>query len=204
MGAALILGVGLYRLYREELQTSPQLKRLLAVGLVLAIGCAAIAAAASPGVRHRIVSMAKTREDSSNNFRLNVWKTTAEMIRDHWATGIGPGNKVFRRVYGIYMVPGYEALGAYNVFLELWVELGLLGLLAFVWILVAHFGRILTCRLPRPDAVLVLACGAGMVAIMIFGITDTVFFRPQVNILFWLEAALIATLTAQGARGLRG
>ncbi|MEO1181271.1 MAG: IctB family putative bicarbonate transporter [Cyanobacteria bacterium J06636_28] len=44
-------------------------------------------------VRERVMTMFAGREDSSNNFRINVWEGAMDMIRARPVIGIGPGKK---------------------------------------------------------------------------------------------------------------
>ena len=46
--------------------------------------------------------------------------------------GIGVGNQNFREIYGLYMKTGFDALSAYNIYLETAVESGIFALLAFL------------------------------------------------------------------------
>ncbi len=55
--------------------------------------------------------------------------------------GIGVGNQAFRLAYGLYMRSGFDALGAYCVPLEIAVETGVFGLLAFAVLLLAILCR---------------------------------------------------------------
>ena len=59
--------------------------------LLLAIGL-------DEGVRLRVLRLFVGRGDSSNNFRINVWTSVVEMIKDHPIIGIGPGNTAFNKV----------------------------------------------------------------------------------------------------------
>jgi hypothetical protein len=44
------------------------------------------------------------------------------MFKDNWLLGIGVGNQNFREIYGLYMKTGFDALSAYNIYLETAVE----------------------------------------------------------------------------------
>lgn len=115
---------------------------------------------------------------------------------------MGIGNETFQKVYGLYMISGFEALGAYNIFLEVAVETGLFGLAIFMWFVLAALARSVFHALrgeARPWAV---AAIAGLIGLMVHGLVDTVFYRPSVQILFWLLLALIIRLpvAAQGER----
>ena len=54
------------------------------------------------------------------------------MLCDNCILGIRAGNKTFREKYGLYMLTGYDALSTYSVPLEIAVESGIFGLIAFV------------------------------------------------------------------------
>lgn len=158
----------------------------------------------SPALQARLLSMVQTREHSSNSYRMNVWLAVIEMIKDSWWAGIGLGNDCFRKVYALYMVSGFEALGAYNVFLEVAVETGIFGLLAFGWLLVAALGRALYHFVRGESRFWAMAAVAGLVGLMVHGLVDTVFYRPSVQILFWLLLAVVIHLPyAEGAHDSR-
>ncbi len=147
-------------------------------------------------LRLRAQSLLWGRLDTSNNFRLNVWAAVLEMIRDFPILGIGPGNVAFNRVYPLYQRGNFSALGAYSVPLQLAVETGFIGSLAFAWFLLVlwdHGWRcwksLLACRDPKGLWVAAgLAACSGMMA---HGLVDTIWYRPQVQMLWWLAVALI-------------
>ncbi|MGH2416026.1 MAG: O-antigen ligase family protein, partial [Microcystaceae cyanobacterium] len=149
-------------------------------------------------LRLRVLSIFAGRGDSSNNFRLNVWSAVLEIIRDRPLIGIGPGNNAFNKIYPLYMQPRYSALSAYSIWLETAVETGLIGFSCFVWLLgvtitqgVRQIGR---DRLNRnPQGFWLMAAIAGMVGILSHGFVDTVWYRPEINTLWWLMVALIAS-----------
>ncbi|MBC7541173.1 MAG: O-antigen ligase family protein, partial [Candidatus Sericytochromatia bacterium] len=188
---------GVVFVWSERARLAPLKKPLLIGGVVLLV-LAALAVSQSPALMERLASMVTVRGHSSNSFRANVWEAVFRMIGDSWLTGIGPGNDVFNRIYPLYMISGFHALGAYNIFLEVFVELGIVGLLAFLWLLCSHLARQVWAireRLSDGRAWLMTGCLAGTLAIMVHGMVDTVFFRPQVNILFWLLLALTVRLS---------
>ncbi len=150
---------------------------------------------ASPSLQHRIASIFAFWEDSSNSFRFNVYMSSLQMFLDNWLTGIGPGNEVFRLVYGLYMKTGFDALAAYSVPLEIAVESGIFALLAFLWILLIIFlktAKILLNSNNIEKKILVSCCMIAIMGIIIHGLVDTIFFRPQVQLLFWMFIAVFA------------
>jgi putative inorganic carbon (HCO3(-)) transporter len=150
----------------------------------------------SEWLRLRFLSMFAGRADSSNNFRINVWAAVVAMIRDHLWLGIGPGNRAFNQIYPLYQRPNFHALGAYSVPLEVAVEAGLLGLGAFLALtgtIVHRSWQRLSAgvKQPSPRTFLILGIVAGMAGTMAQGLVDTLWFRPQVQMLWWLSVALV-------------
>ncbi len=149
-------------------------------------------------LRLRVLSIFAWRGDSSNNFRINVWFAAIDMIRDRPLIGIGPGNEAFNQIYPLYMRPKYTALSAYSVFLETAVEIGLIGLSIFLGLIFTVFSCGLEqLKVMRSEQNLqgfwligAIAAIAGMLA---HGLVDTVWYRPQINTIWWLMVAIIAS-----------
>jgi putative inorganic carbon (HCO3(-)) transporter len=149
-------------------------------------------------LRDRVFSIFAGREDSSNNFRINVWEAVVEMIQDRPILGIGPGNNAFNSVYPLYMRPRFSALSAYSIWLEVAVETGLIGLSCFIWLLIVTFNQAwLQLRrlqtLGNEQAFWLMATVATMFGMLAHGFVDTVWYRPQVSTLWWMMLALIAS-----------
>jgi putative inorganic carbon (HCO3(-)) transporter len=80
--------------------------------------------------------------------------------------------------------------------LEVAVEAGLLGLGAFLaltgTIVQRSWQRIFVgIKQPSPRTFLILGIVAGMAGTMAQGLVDTLWFRPQVQMLWWLSVALV-------------
>jgi putative inorganic carbon (HCO3(-)) transporter len=149
-------------------------------------------------LRIRILSIFAGRGDSSNNFRLNVWDAVFKMIQARPILGIGPGNEAFNQVYPLYMKPRFSALSAYSIYLETMVETGLIGFTCFLGLLGITFttGVWQLQGLQKQENLQgfwAIAAIAGMAGILAQGFVDTVWYRPQVNTLWWLMIAVIAS-----------
>lgn len=138
-------------------------------------------------LRARIFSIFAMRGDSSNSFRFNVYNSCIDMFKDNWLLGIGVGNQNFREIYGLYMKTGFDALSAYNIYLEIAVESGIFALIAFL----GFAGFIIKNALKNLSNLYVLAALISITGILIHGIVDTVFFRPQIQFTFWTMAAVL-------------
>ena len=170
---------------------------LSVVGAVVAFATSAILLVSS--LRARVLSIFAMRQDSSNSFRFNVYHSSVEMFKDNWLLGIGVGNQNFREIYGLYMKTGFDALSAYNIFLEIAVESGIFALIAFVGFLITLVKNSVQFILKSENTksvILVATAGISICAVCIHGFVDTVFFRPQIQFVFWTMVAIAGTLTS--------
>lgn len=161
--------------------------------LVFALGTSAILTVTS--LRTRVLSIFAMRSDSSNSFRFNVYKSSIQMFKDNWVVGIGQGNQNFREIYGLYMKTGFDALSAYNIYLETAVESGIFALIAFLGFLVSILNDGIKFIKNSDDLKKVILVSIPVMAIfgaMVHGFVDTVFFRPQLQIVFWTMVAILS------------
>lgn len=71
--------------------------------------------------------------DSSTSYRVYIWRATINMIEDNLTTGIGIGEGAWDRLYPLYSYLGVEAAPhSHNLYLQIWLELGVIGLLVFI------------------------------------------------------------------------
>ena len=168
---------------------------LTAVGSVIAFGTAAVLFVSS--LRARVLSIFAMRQDSLNSFRFNVYHSSVEMFKDNWLLGIGVGNQNFREIYGLYMKTGFDALSAYNIFLEIAVESGIFALIAFMGFLITLIKNSINFIIKSTDTKAVIIASAAIISIIavcIHGLVDTVFFRPQIQFIFWTMVAVARTV----------
>lgn len=82
----------------------------------------------------------------------------------------------------------------HNIFFNFWLEIGLLGLFAFTWLIVKFFKtgfRQPTTNSSQPERWLQLGIMAAMVVIVIHGLIDVPYFKNDLAILFWIIIGLI-------------
>jgi putative inorganic carbon (HCO3(-)) transporter len=178
----------------------PRFWRIWTLPLVLGISTAVVVLAVAfiEPLQERVLSIFAGSDDSSNNFRLNVWAAVHNMIRDRPILGIGPGNDAFNKVYPLYQRTGYTALSAYSIYLDIIVETGFIGFATFLWLLLVTFNQGWT-RLHQlrqtgnREGFWLMGALAAMCGLLAHGLVDTVWYRPQINTLWWLMMALVAT-----------
>lgn len=119
-------------------------------------------------------------------FRVSVWQSAAEMIRDHPVFGVGLDNFLYE--YPKYIKPDAwrepNLSHPHNIILDFWTRLGIPGLIALGWMVVAFFRagwKTLTPALSlngerARNRALVIALMAGMVATIAHGMIDAAYF----------------------------
>ena len=189
----------------NDFRDKKYLKKVWIASVLISIFGVIFLVASSEALQARIMSIFAMREDSSNSFRMNVYQSSFRMFLDNFWVGIGIGNKVFREIYGLYMRSGFDALGAYSVFLETAVETGIIGLstlLAFIgFMIVSAVKNVVAKIVSFSDKILFALILTGVVGMMTHGFVDTIWFRPQVQVLFWFMSALFVVVMNKNKEG---
>jgi putative inorganic carbon (HCO3(-)) transporter len=196
---AALATLGLLLVLRRTRRWPPLWRRLFPLLLLLgsALVLVLLVSQVEP-LRVRVESLLVGREDSSNNFRLNVWAAALDMIQARPWLGIGPGNSAFNLIYPLYQQPKFNALSSYSIPLELAVEAGIPGLLAGVGLFLEAMRTGLRRWASQGPLVLPgLAAVATFVGLGVQGLTDTIFFRPEVQL---VALFCLATLAAAASR----
>ena len=183
-----------YRIIFYDFAAFAHLKKLW-INITSGLICAStIAIACMPKIWHRIISIFLLRGDSSTSFRMNVYEASSKMFTDNPLFGIGLGNQTFREVYGYYMKTGFDALGAYSVPLEIAVETGIFGFIAFfafIILMLINGAKYICQDQSIRGKIYVAICISSITGLMAHGLFDTIFFRPQVQFIFWTMMALL-------------
>jgi O-antigen ligase len=144
---------------------------------------------------------------ASSHVRLMTWASAWEIIQAHPLLGLGLDQ--FNRVYQQVMHPSLVGTTEqyishpHNLLFDLWLRVGMLGIVAFAWLLVRFFRRIggvlflgegaAELALGRDSRVRLLYAGAGaaMLASIVHGMVDNWYFVPDLAIAFWLMIAVV-------------
>jgi hypothetical protein len=106
---------------------------------------------------------------------------------------LGPGNNAFNLIYPLYQQPKFNALSAYSIPLEWLVEAGLPGLITGAGLFLTAMGTGLRqWRAEGPLVLPSLAAVAAFAGLAIQGLTDTIFFRPEVQLIALFSLATLA------------
>lgn len=138
--------------------------------------------------------------DTSTSYRVSIWKGTLKMLSDYWFSGIGVSPDAFSKIYPDYSLPGIEAAPhSHNLYLQIWTETGILGLLIF---LVFVFLLLRSCFTfyshknyeRTPMKLMSMACMSGIIAVLAQGMTDHIWYNYRVFAAFWLMAGLLCAI----------
>lgn len=166
---------------------------LVVVGLLLAAGLLAWPALAPTLPQETAIGTLQTVP-----FRFEVWRWGLAALHDFPLTG--PGLGTFRRVvfrfYPIQVPAYYDIAHAHNIFLQVALDSGLPGLLAYGWLLGVMWGTGRELG-KREDWLRPVALGllGGLIALHTYGLTDALAPGSKPFLLFWL---LLGLLTACG------
>lgn len=130
--------------------------------------------------------------------RALAWSLGLQAIREHPLTGVGLG--AFKAIApGMYpSATPIEVANAHNTFLQVALDTGLPGLLAYLALLGAATKMTSDCVYPRKgrDGLLSLGLWSSLLAVHLFGMTDAIALGAKVGVFFWWNLALIASLHA--------
>jgi O-antigen ligase len=134
-------------------------------------------------------------------FRVRVWQSAAQMLRDHPLGGIGLDQ--FLYLYrGQYIAPDAwqepNLSHPHNILLDFWLRLGLLGAALLIVLQIAFWARALRVwRLAAdtlvPRALIIGAMGS-MLGLLVHGLVDNSVFVNDLALVFVLLLALAASL----------
>jgi O-antigen ligase len=137
--------------------------------------------------------------------RLEFWKAALKIIADRpfQFTGLGGFEHLYRQYCPQIIV---ESRRAHNIFLQLWVETGLLGVLAFIWFLAALIHKGLR-QLSKPQLCfkLYIFQAAGLAALSAFlfhNLLDFSFFITQTAVVWWVISSWSINSKQSGEREL--
>ena len=133
------------------------------------------------------------KERSSGHARLEIWQTSWLIFKEHPILGVGLNNfeTLYRETIPRVAFPPLEWLVAqpHNLYLALLAQTGLLGFLAFLWIII-QFLKSTNRDTRNASYKLQVTSFAAMSAILLHGLVDTPYFKNDLSVIFWLIVAL--------------
>jgi len=158
------------------------------------------------------VSISQLSQSSSIKRRIATWKFTVLMIKDHPLFGSGIGTykyntlryqaKFFEQGDNRSLYPHGFADKAHNEYLQLWAELGIVGLVIFIWLMVSYFGYGLKMLRKIEDEYrqgIIIGLMGTVVAVLVDGLFGFPLHLPATVVLFWLALALTVAVSKNKA-----
>lgn len=188
-------------------------------GRWLAIACLLVMAAAFAVKGVSVVQAFRPGHAHTVEQRVRVWRSSARMVRDHPIVGVGLDN--FLHYYAPPLGPAYarwikcpHGLGymepeawqepclshPHNEILDFWLNSGVLGLAAFIWLEVQFWllaRRGWTQWSSTAEAALVLGASAAMLAVLVHGFVDNSYFLMDLSVVFWFLCAMVSFFAFQ-------
>lgn len=144
---------------------------------------------------NRFTSIGDMR-DSSTSYRVYIWMGTLLMLKDFWISGIGLGTEAFTQVYPFYSYSAIVAPHSHNMFLQIIVESGAVGIIVFLlMILILMKNTVVGCTKSgkgAPISTISVGIAAGQIGFLVQGMFDNCFYNYRVFMIFWCTVALAA------------
>jgi hypothetical protein len=169
--------------------------RGVAGGLVI---CGLFLLGAGAGVQERAWSLFDLEQ---NLGRSHIWQANIDMIRDRPLLGWGYGNyRKFRDPYYRRYPEADTTAHAHNSFLQMWVDAGLLGLGAFLFLFAVILQKgwaAYRCLADGPWQGIALGSVLGVVGFLLSGMTQYNFGDAEVVIVMWTAVGVLLRLAAE-------
>jgi len=143
------------------------------------------------------MAMFQFGERNSSSVRLEVYSIAWGLIKGNWISGIGMGQ--FPALYQVnatailgHVPYEWNMLHPHNLYLAMWLNLGIVGLVSFIYIIAATVSRFLVGFKGVLDEKLFgtlklrLILFAMLLIVLIHGLFDTPFFKNDLALLFWV------------------
>ena len=177
----IILAIGFYMVIKDRRWASLLVVALLIMPFVL-----------PESIISRITSLGNMK-DSSTAYRFSVWISSLRMAGDYWMSGIGLGAGAFERVYQKYALnsAGF-ALHSHNFYIQLVVEMGILGIILFAFIMISTYRKVISIKDKKSsNANVALAMGGALVGYMFQGVAENLWYNYRMILLFWIYLGIL-------------
>ena len=148
-----------------------------------AIGAAGLVVLLPP-IRHRIAYELHSVQGNTLEWRLQLWGQTLKLMGHHAIFGIGLSN--YDRAMGPYWLSLSRVIYPHNIVLNFWTVTGLLGLIAFAWIVVAALrGSWRAWHAADGWRPIHLGVFLALLAVTAHGLVDVPYFKNDLSLEFW-------------------
>ncbi|MBR5590834.1 MAG: O-antigen ligase family protein, partial [Anaerotignum sp.] len=126
-----------------------------------------------------------TMNDSSSLYRMSIYSASIDIIQHYWQTGIGIG--AFNEIYPLFSLEAANAYHSHNLFLQEFIELGIVGFSILVLLFIFFFQKLYSAMrvVPKRFKFLLGAVFGGFAGLLLQGITDHLWFDYKIVLFFW-------------------
>jgi O-antigen ligase len=134
--------------------------------------------------------------DTSIGYRFKLWKISGQVLQDYWPTGIGLGTDAYRNIVQNYYlgdINGARPPHSHNLFFQLWLETGIVGLLAFLGFVIRLCKESYSCIKASADKQLrrILAAAISAVtSLCVVGMFEYPWYDSRVMLFTWVVAGI--------------
>ncbi len=143
-------------------------------------------------VINRLLSVFNT-SDSTITYRFSIWRSSADILKEHPWLGIGVGADNFSSVFETYAEKGISAIHSHSLLLQIACEAGVMALCMFALLFLLRAVHVaLFSRHIKASSVFypALFSTAALVSLLVFGATDYPFTNPMMLYLFFAVLGL--------------
>ena len=147
-------------------------------------------------IYNRIQTIGDTR-DTSTRYRFDIYKATANLMRDYWVRGVGLGTDIMKRTFQTYptIFDGSYPVHTHNNYLQMWGETGIWGILSFLALLLYQLKSgvksVVSAGDKRVKRLLAAAVG-GFCGILVVGVAEYTWYYPRNMFTWWFLFGVIA------------
>lgn len=137
---------------------------------------------------NRILTIGSTA-DSSNMYRIYIWSSVLQMLGTYGLTGIGLGPGNFIPLYANFSsIQASVAYHSHMLYLEVWLEMGLLGIISFLGMYLGVIRRAIKA-MDRADSMVrnvLIAAISSLVGVSFVGAAEYIWFYPRILFAFFI------------------
>lgn len=189
----------------KNVKSKKFLKKLIAfICVIIVLGTALVATLNV----EKFQNLVKFDEHTSVGTRLEIWEIGAKLIVENpvFGSGLGEyGNLYTQRAEELLGHAPYEParLHSHNLYMETWLNTGILGVVAFLWVVIMAFyhAQKTSKNTDVETSRIIGAASMMLVYILLHGLIDIPFWKNDLALLFWLVMAVLFALPASLKRG---
>lgn len=165
--------------------------RLIFVGIVLVF----VAFPFLPqSITDRIMTIGNLA-DSSSSYRLNIWSSSANLLKDKFISGIGIGPGAFSKVFPAYANNELSVVAhSHMLFMEMMIETGITGFICYIWLMISLIRRAcISARksLTKQQRNIACAGASSICGLILTGLFEYSWFYPRVMFAFFICAGVV-------------